>query len=508
LLTESVMPAQMPASDRGGETSRRAEHVVVARGGEPDADGKGFGVRLGVLTCEIGPELVDEVLAETGRRERRRRLLPAQSVVYFVLGLCLFSGSDSMVPPGYRSVMRWLSNGLRHLHGELLASSSALTKARQRLGAEPLRLLFTRKRGPLGTPDTPGVFAFGLRLVAWDGTGLDVADTAENATAFGRLQGGSPQLRLVALIECGTHAVIDAAFDGITAASEHKLARRVLGGLKAGMLLLADRNFPGHDLWGLAAGTGADLLWRIKHKQVFVTVKVLPDGSFISIMPTPAETVRHGQARARGRVLPEPPQGHTVRIIEYTVTVRASDGSSRTEPFRLVTTILDHELAPAAQLAAVYQQRWENESSYQELKTRLRGAEFILRSKSPDLVRQELFAFLTVYQALCSLKADAARDADLDPDRISFTVTVRLARIEVINQAAATPVTLQHARAQAIRDLLADRLPPRRNRQYERIKRAPKNKAAIKKPDHIRVASHVTYKIKVSRNRDLPAQTP
>ena len=129
------------------------------------------------------------------------------------------------------------------------------------------------------------------------------------------------------------------------------------------MLLLADRNFPGHNLWGLAADTGADLLWRIKHKQVFVTVKVLPDGSFISIMPTPAETVRHGQARAQGRVLPDLPQGHTVRVIEYTVTVRAADDSSRTEPFRLVTTIVDHERAPAAQLAAVYQQRWENEAS-------------------------------------------------------------------------------------------------------------------------------------------------
>ena len=170
MLTESVMSAQMPAPDRGGETSRRAQRVVVARGGEPDADGEGLAVRLGVLTCEISPELVDEVLAETGRRERRRRLLPAHSVAYFVLELCLFSGADSVAPPGYRSVMRWLSNGLRqlhgHLHGTLLASSSALTKARQRLGAEPLQLLFTRKRGPLGAPGTPGVFAFGWRLVA------------------------------------------------------------------------------------------------------------------------------------------------------------------------------------------------------------------------------------------------------------------------------------------------------------------------------------------------------
>jgi hypothetical protein len=123
-------------------------------------------LRLGVLTPEIGPDLVDEIVAQSGRREHRRRLLPAAAVVYFVLALSLFSGADSLVPPGYRSVMRWLSNGLRQVRGTFLASSSAMTKARQRLGVEPLQALFARKRGPLGGPDTPGVFAFGRRLVA------------------------------------------------------------------------------------------------------------------------------------------------------------------------------------------------------------------------------------------------------------------------------------------------------------------------------------------------------
>jgi hypothetical protein len=154
-------------------------------------------LRLGVLTREISPEMVDAVVEQAGRRERRRRRLPAASVVYFVLGLCLFSSADSLVPPGYRSVMRWLSNGLRNLHGNPPVTSSALTKARQRLGAQPLELLFGCLRGPLGSPDTPGVFAFGLRLVCWDGTGLDLADTPANEQGFGRLQGGSPQIRLL-----------------------------------------------------------------------------------------------------------------------------------------------------------------------------------------------------------------------------------------------------------------------------------------------------------------------
>ena len=463
---------------------------------------------LGVLSCEISPGLVDEVIELAGCREKRRRLLPAQAVVYFVLGLCLFSGADSAAPPGYRSVMRWLTNGLRHRGGVVLPTSSALTRARQRLGARPLELLFGRRRGPLAVAGTPGAFAFGLRLVAWDGTGLDAADTPANAAAFGVTQGGNPQLRLLALTECGTHALIDAVFDGVGKASEQVLARRLLGSLGPGMLLLADRNFPGYELWGLAAATGADLAWRIKKNLVFPPVKMLPDGSFHSIMRTPAENVRHGLARAAGRVPAGPAEGHLVRIIEYTITVTDSGGGTRTEPFRLATTLLDHEQAPAAQVAALYHQRWEIENSYGELKTRLRGASFILRSRSPELVRQELFALLTVYQALCALRTEAARTAGIDPDRISFTVTVRIARDHASCPAGPTPAGSSRARSQAIRDILGDLLPPRRGRQCDRVKKPPKNTFASKKRDGIYPPGTVTYKIKVSRKASLPAGTP
>ena len=464
-------------------------------------------VGLGVLTGEVSPDMVDEVIDLAGCREKRRRLLPARSVVYFVLGLCLFSGADSMAPPGYRSVMRWLTNGLRHLEGVVLPTSSALTRARQRLGARPLELLFGLRRGALAVAGTPGAFAFGLRLVAWDGTGIDAADTPANAAAFGGVQGGGPQLRLLALIECGTHALIDAVFDGVARASEQKLARRLLHALGPGMLLLADRNFPGWELWGLAAGTGADLAWRIKKNLVFTPSRVLPDGSFISVMPTPAENLRLGQARAAGGSR-RPPEGHTVRIIEYTVTVRAADGTTRIEPFRLATTLLDHQRAPAADLAALYHQRWESENGYAELKTRLRGAAFILRSRSPELARQELFAFLTVYQALCALEAEAARQAGIDPDRISFTVTVRVARDHAASHAIITPRSLDLARRQAISDLLGDILPRRRDRQYERVRKQPKNNFPAMKRGQRRPPSRITYKIKVSRKASSPAQTP
>jgi hypothetical protein len=465
-------------------------------------------IGLGVLTAEISLDLVDEVIELTGCREKRRRLLPARTVVFFVLGLCLFSGADSASPPGYRSVMRWLTNGLRHLHGLALPTSSALTKARQRLGSKPLELLFDLRRGVLAGSGTPGAFAFGLRLVAWDGTGLDAADTPANAREFGVTQGGNPQLRLLALVECGTHALIDAVFDGVTKASEHKLARRLLHALTPGMLLLADRNFPGHQLWGLVAASGADMAWRIKKNQIFVTLRVLPDGSFLSIMPTPAENARHGQARATGKVLPEPPKGHLVRIIEYTITVDNTDGTSRVEPFRLVTSLLDHKHAPAAKLAELYHQRWEIENSYSELKTRLRGAAFILRSKSPDLVCQELFAFLTVYQALCSLKTEAARTAGIDPDRISFTVCVRIARDHAGHQTSTTPHSVAQARRRAIHDLLDDRLPQRRDRQCERVKKPPKNTFPTKKRNQPRPPGKVSYKIKIRRKKPPPARTP
>ncbi len=451
---------------------------------------------LGVVAAGIGPGLVDEVVEAAGCRERRCRLLPARAVVYFVLGLCLFSGADSAGPPGYRSVWRWLTQGVRHLHGLALPSGGALSRARQRLGARPLELLFGRCKGVLAGAGTPGAFAFGLRLVAWDGTGIDAASTPASAAAFGVTPGGDPQVRLLAVTECGTRALVDAAFDGRERASEQELARRVIGSLEPGMLLLADRNFPGHDLWGLAAGTGADLAWRIKKNLVFPPVKVLPDGSYLSVMRTPAANRRVAQARYAGRAPASRQDGHPVRIIDYAVTVTRPDGTSGTEPFRLATTLLDPAQAPAAGLAAIYHERWEAENAYSELKSRLRGTGFTLRSRSPEMVRQEMWAFLVIYQALCALRAEAAATAGIDPDRISFTVTIRTARTTTLT------------RDQAIADILADPLPPRRDRHYPRAKKPPRNNYTHRKRDQPLPPAHVTYAITITRHAPPPAATP
>jgi Insertion element 4 transposase N-terminal/Transposase DDE domain len=312
---------------------------------------------LGVLTCEIGPRLVDEVVDRAGCREKRARLLPARAVVYFVLGLCLFSGEDSAGPPGYRSVMRSLTHGVRHLAGRGVPSAAALCRARQRLGSRPFELLVDLLRGPLAAAGTPGAFAFGLRVVAWDGTGIDVPGTAVSAAAFGGPAGGGPQLRLLTLIECGTRALIDAALDGFARASEQVLARRLLHALQPGMLLLADRGFPGYELRGLAAATGAHLAWRVRSSAVLTPVRYLPDGSYLPVLPTPHDARQGWKLRARGR----PQAGHRIRVIPCSVTVTAAGGTTRTETFRPVTTLLDPQQAPAADLAALYHQRREAE---------------------------------------------------------------------------------------------------------------------------------------------------
>ncbi|MFF3689726.1 transposase domain-containing protein [Streptomyces sp. NPDC002187] len=292
------------AADKGG-CAPIAEPVA-----SPD---RRFGerVRLGVLTEEISPELGDEVVELTGRGEHRRRLLPARAVVYFVLALCLFSSSDSAGPPGYRSVLRTLTEKLRDLPGlgaQRLPTSSALTWARQRLGSKPLQALFERRCGTLASTATAGAFAFGLRLVAWDGTALDVPDTPANAARFGFTgkdsvnQSGHPQVRLMALTECGTRALVDAAFDSVAPFSEHKLARRLLASLRPCMLL-ADRSFSGYELWGLARSTGAHLAWRIKRNLVFVPLRVCPTAP--TCRPEGDHPARTGEG---GPAAPSPPR--------------------------------------------------------------------------------------------------------------------------------------------------------------------------------------------------------
>lgn len=383
-------------------------------------------IALGVLTRAFPPELIDEVVAECGRAEQRRRLLPARVVVYFVLAMCLFSGQ------GYEEVARLLTCGLheeRRWEGTWrVPSTAAIGRARLRLGPEPLKALFARVCRPVATVATAGAWYRSWRLVAVDGTTFDLPDTQANDAFFGRpgssrgqRRGAFPQARVAAVVECGTHAVFAA---GVGPLAEHEtvLARRLFDRLSAGMLLLADRGFVGFDLWRAAAASGADLLWRVKNNAVLPVVKALDDGSYVSQIVAARDKNRRADPV-------------TVRVIEY--TLGRGDGTV----YRLITTILDPQAAPAAELAALYSQRWEIETTLDEIKTHQGGPRLVLRSQHPAGVEQEIYAFLLVHHALRDLMHQAARQAGRDPDRISFTRTLHVVRRHVTGQAALSPLS-------------------------------------------------------------------
>lgn len=388
-------------------------------------------ISIGVLTRVFPPEVVDRVVAETGKAERRHRLLPARVVVYYVLGLALFSYC------AYEEVMRMLVEGLAWSEGWAVEwnvpTKAALFKARQRLGPEPLEALYRACAVALATKETPGAFYGDWRLMSIDGTCLDVADTAANEAEFGRPGskrpdgvGAFPQIRVVGLAECGTHAMVGAVIGNYSDAETH-LAGRLVASFGPGMLVLADRGFFGHALWSQAASSGADLLWRTKRNHVLPVEQRLGDGSFLSrVYPTQKDR-RHGTG------------GVVVRVVEYALDgVTEADDDEETT-YRLLTTILDPRTAPAGELASLYAERWEIEIALDELKTHQRSPRVVLRSKMPDGVRQEAYGYLCVHYAIRWLMYTVATGARADPDRLSFTRTLRVARRSTVSHPGFSP---------------------------------------------------------------------
>jgi len=382
-------------------------------------------ISLGVLTKTFPLHQVKAVLAAQGKGSRRQRDLPAHVVVYYVIALALF------LQVSYREVLRCLLEGLSWLLGPgqvvPVTGKSGISQARTRLGWEVLRQLHNEVVKPIATETSKGAWYRCWRLVSLDGSTLDVADEKENARAFGRpsaSRGASayPQIRFVALVENGTHVLFGTHLADY-ATGEVTLAQEVLGGLQKGMLCLADRNFFGFALWNRARATGADLLWRVKKNLRLRVEQRLPDGSYLSRIYASERDWRHQT------------NGVVVRVIDYRL-----EGIANAEPlYRLVTTILDPTQGPAEELAALYHERWEIETALDELKTHLRGAKIVLRSKTPDLVRQEFYGLLLAHFAVRGLMHEAALKAGEDPDRLSFLHAVRVIRRKLPTYGAIPP---------------------------------------------------------------------
>ena len=382
-------------------------------------------ISLGVITKTFPLSVIGPVLLKTGTASVRQRDLPAQVVVYYVIALALYMQSS------YREVLRCLLEAVQWLRdpsvGVRVAGKSGISQARTRLGWEPLRQLHDELVKPVAVRSTRGAWYRSWRLVSLDGSTLEVADEKANEDAFtrpGASRGSSayPQIRFVSLVENGTHVLFGSQMDSYRT-GEITLAKAVLPRLRGGMLCLADRNFFGFELWQLARGTGADLLWRMKKNMRMACDKHLPDGSYLSRVYPSQRDWRH---KTNGIVL---------RVIDYRL-----EGIEGSEPiYRLATNILDPDKAPAGELAALYHQRWEIETAFDELKTHLRGARIVLRSKTPDLVRQEFYGLLMAHFAIRGLMHEAALKADEDPDQLSFLHAVRVIRRKLVVFGAIPP---------------------------------------------------------------------
>lgn len=393
------------------------------------------GISIGVLTTVFPRDLVDEVLATTKKVEQRSRLLPARVVVYYVLALCLF------FEDAYEEVMRKLVNGLSFLgtwrETWKVPTTGAISKARIRLGEEPMAELFERVARPLGRPGTPGAWFHEWRVMAIDGIVLDVADTPENLAEFGKSGRGKstspfPQIRAVGLGECGTHAIVAAAVDSWSV-YERELADRVLYAFEPGMVVLADRGFYSYELWQAATETGAALVWRVIDNLDLPVLEWLPDGSYRSeLVP---KKLKADLKRGKIRHLPDGVQ-IPVRVIEYMVSNRTD-----AETIRIITSINDFQAAPAAEIAALYQERWEFELTLDEVETHQMPKSRVLRSRLPALVKQEFWALLLTHYAVRSFMQQAADDLGEDVDRISFIRSIRVIRRQVMNQAGFSPST-------------------------------------------------------------------
>ena len=433
---------------------------------------------LGELTQIVPFEMVDAVLEECGAVQRRLRKLPARVVVYLLLAAALFEEC------GYLAVWARLTAGLGALPLPTV-TATALWHARARLGARPLQALFDLLRGPASAIGTAGARWAGMLVVAIDGTYLDVADDLAIRARLGKgsnqyAVSGYPQILLIALVACGTRAVIDATFGARRDGGEPGLGRRLARSLRAGMIVLLDRGFATNAFLEMVAGTQAAFLARLSASRKPPVLRRLPDGSFLS---------RIGSVE--------------VRIIECQITIATTAGR-RTGVYRLATTLLDHRRYPAFDLVRLYHERWEIESAYYALKKTMLGRR-VLRARTMAGIAQEIYALLTAYQAIRIAITDAtAAVPGTDPDRASFSIALQAARDQVIQAAGVIADTIIDLAGAIGRAVLDHPMPRRRLRLSPRAVKRPKSRYAYKS---LRIDRR-TYKATVSIDILTPAPDP
>jgi hypothetical protein len=393
-------------------------------------------ISLGVLASWVPRDAVDEAVEVTGKIAKRKGgKLPPHVMVYFVMGLALWAEEDyeEVWAQITRTLADWGWDG-----GQADVTTGGITQARQRLGHEPVRETFAQVAEPVATLDTAGAFLGAWRKMSIDGLEWDVPDTKANAAEFGYPGAGKdggqaafPKARAVTVAECASHTPVLAAIGPCTSkgSGEQSLARELYPRLEEDWLLIADRNFYNWQDWCTAADTGAALLWRVKADLILAPLEFFPDGSYRSVLVNPK--VRGGarqkivDAARAGRDL-DPERARYVRVVEYQVPDREGDGKD--EIIALITTITEFRDAPAPALAAAYHERWEHETGNKQVKTFLRGPGKILRSQSPDMVKQEIWGYFLTHYAVTALICTAATAAGIDPDRVKFKRAIRIIR--------------------------------------------------------------------------------
>ena len=414
---------------------------------------------------------IKAALQATGAQETRERKLNMISVMLLTIAMNIYTRLS------IGAVMRKIARGLRFVWPDpdyAVPKDSAIAYRRYQLGARPMVALFHRVCRPMATPETPGAFLFGLRLMAIDGTVEDVADTPENVAAFGRHNGSRgdsafPQVQGVYLAECGTHAIVDAGFWPCHT-SERVGGFRMLRSLEKGMLIMWDRGFHDFDMFIKAQKQGAEILSRLPSHVKPQLVRTLLDGSWLAYL-LPSEY----QRRKRGeRIL--------VRIIEYTILDPALPGYG--EHHRLVTTLLDPETYPILDLVCAYHERWEIEVVIDEVDTHQRLANRPLRSLKPVGVIQELYGLLVAHYAIRFLMHEAACQVGIDPDRISFVHALNVVHDAIPEFQMTMPEQLPQLYSRLLHDIAYGLLPERRLRSTPRVVKRKMSNFHLKRAEH------------------------